>query len=128
MAKMTFQLKGARELQQAIAKRPMMMATQTKTIVAKHGALLKTKTAQNMLAAYTGHMEGSKFVKASGTTRRSLSTTFSNAGMTVAVAPHTEYFPYLEYGTRFMSARPTLKPAFAYQSIQFVNDLKKMMK
>lgn len=121
MAKVTFQIKGARELQRAIAKRPMMMATQTKTIVAKHGALLKTKTAQNMAAAYTAGY-------AIGATRRSLSTTFSNAGMTVAVAPHTEYFPYLEFGSRFMSARPTLKPAFAYQSVQFVNDLKKMMK
>lgn len=121
MAKMTFQIKGARELQRAIAKRPMMMATQTKTIVAKHGALLKTKTAQNMAAAYTAGYS-------TGATRRSLSTTFSNAGMTVSVAPHTEYFPYLEFGSRFMSARPTLKPAFAYQSVQFVNDLKKMMK
>ena len=125
MAKITFQLKGARELQQAIAKRPMMMATQTKTIVAKHGALLKTKTAQNMDAAYLSKEQGGYSI---GTTRRSLSTTFSNAGMTVAVAPDTEYFPYLEFGTRFMSARPTLKPAFAYQSVQFVNDLKKMMK
>lgn len=125
MAKITFQLKGARELQRAIAKRPMMMATQTKTIVAKHGALLEKKTAQNMDAAYLSKEQGGYSI---GTTRRSLSTTFSNAGMTVAVAPDTEYFPYLEFGTRFMSARPTLKPAFAYQSVQFVNDLKKLMK
>lgn len=125
MAKITFQLKGARELQRAIVKRPMMMATQTKTIVAKHGALLEKKTAQNMDATYLSKEQGGYSV---GTTRRSLSTTFSNAGMTVAVAPDTEYFPYLEFGTRFMSARPTLKPAFAYQSVQFVNDLKKMMK
>lgn len=125
MAKVTFQLKGARELQRAIAKRPMMMATQTKTIVAKHGALLEKKTAQNMDATYLSKEQGGHSI---GTTRRSLSTTFSNAGMTVAVAPDTEYFPYLEFGTRFMSARPTLKPAFAYQSVQFVNDLKKMMK
>lgn len=125
MAKVTFQLKGARELQRAIAKRPMMMATQTKTIVAKHGALLEKKVAQNMAATYLPKKQGGY---STSTTMRSLSTTFSNAGMTVAVAPHTEYFPYLEYGTRFMSARPTLKPAFAYQSIQFVNDLRKMMK
>lgn len=121
MAKITFELKGARELQRAIAKRPMMMATQTKTIVDKHGALLKKKTAQNMAAAYTAGYS-------TGATKDSLSKTFSNAGMTVTVAPHSKYFAYLEYGTRFMSARPTLKPAFAYQSIQFVNDLKKMMK
>lgn len=125
MARMTYQLKGARELQRAIAKRPMMMATQTKTIVAKHGALLEKKVAQNMAATYLPKKQGGY---STGTTRRSLSTTFSNAGMTVAVAPHTEYFSYLEFGTRFMSARPTLKPAFAYQSVQFVNDLKKMMK
>lgn len=123
MAKITFQLKGARELQRAIAKRPMMMATQTKTIVAKHGALLKTKTVQNMAAMYTaGYSTGEAGI------RGTVDTVFSNAGMTATVAPHKEYFSYLEYGTRFMSARPTLKPAFAYQSVQFVNDLKKMMK
>ncbi|MDC2841604.1 HK97-gp10 family putative phage morphogenesis protein [Limosilactobacillus mucosae] len=125
MAKITFQIKGARELQRAIAKRPMMMATQTKTIVAKHGALLNTKTAQNMAVTYLSKEQGGY---STGATKGSLSITFSNAGMTVAVAPHTEYFSYLEFGTRFMSARPTLKPAFAYQSVQFVNDLRKMMK
>lgn len=116
-----FKIQGAKELQRAISKRPVLMAMQAKTIVAKHGALLQTKTAQNMASAYTAGYSN-------GATRRSLTTTFSNAGMTVTVAPHTEYFPYLEYGTRFMSARPTLKPAFTYQSVQFVNDLKKMMK
>lgn len=118
-----FKIQGAKELQRAIRKRPVLMATQAKTIVKKHGALLQTKTQQNMAATYTaGYSTGAAGI------RGTVDSVFSNGGMTVTVAPHKEYFPYLEYGTRFMSARPTLKPAFAYQSIQFVNDLKKMMK
>ncbi|MEK1451095.1 hypothetical protein HC021_08175 [Limosilactobacillus fermentum] len=47
--------------------------------------------------------------------------------MTVSVGPTTDYFPYLEYGTRFMSAMPTLKPAFDVQSQMFINELKRLM-
>ena len=35
------------------------------------------------------------------------------------VVPGTSYFPYLEYGTRYMRARPTLTPAFELRSRQF---------
>ncbi|MEK1316053.1 hypothetical protein HCY76_07675 [Limosilactobacillus fermentum] len=114
-------LNGIKELQQAIGKRPQMMATEVKTIVAKNGAQLKTKTMQNMAGAYTG-----KYSR--GYTKKSVDAVYSQAGMTVTVAPHTEYFPYLEYGTRFMSARPTLKPAFMMQQLKFVADLKRLMK
>ena len=119
MAKVTFQIKGARELQRAIAKRPMMMATQTKTIVAKHGALLKTKTAQNMAAAYTAGYS-------TGATKRSTSVRIADRGLTAIVGPHTKYFSYLEYGTRFMDAKPTLGPALTYQSLRFVDQLNRL--
>ena len=83
---------------------------------------------RNMTEAYTGHKEGSRFVKPTGTTKRSVDITYQQAGMTAIVAPHTEYFAYLEYGTRFMAARPTLKPAWVMQRVKFANDLKKMMR
>ena len=120
MAKIV-KIEGLSELQAKFEEMNVSFQPKVRSIVAKHGAQLKTRTAENMSNAYTAGYS-------TGATRRSLTTTFSDGGMTVAVAPHTEYFPYLEYGTRFMSARPTLKPAFAFQSVQFVNELKKMMK
>lgn len=119
MAKISIRLTGIRELQQAIKKREDL--TPVRRIVAKHGALLQNKTVSNMNAAYTAGYS-------TGATARSVTNEIGDDGMSATVAPHTEYFAYLEYGTRFMSAKPTLKPAFAYESIKFVNDLQKLMK
>ena len=82
-------------------------------VVKKHGAQLSSRTQSNMQAAYTHGYS-------TGRTRRSVKPIFSDGGM-------TDYFPYLEYGTRFMSAMPTLKPAFDVQSQMFINELKRLM-
>lgn len=99
-----------------------------KDIVKKHGAGLSAKTQSNMLKQYTGHHEGKKFVKPTGATRRSSTVEISNGGMTATVAPSTKYFPYLEYGTRFMQARPTLGPAFRHEAPLFKADIEKIIK
>lgn len=46
-----------------------------------------------------------------GTLRNSIQTTFENDGFTGVVATNVEYAIYVEYGTRFMSARPYFTPA-----------------
>ena len=102
-------------------------------IVAKHGARLKKQRKQTINNLYKGHYEWKKgagltMVSPTGNTRRSVTNTISNNGLTATVAPQTEYFPYLEYGTRFMAARPTLHPAFAIESMKFANDLNKLFK
>lgn len=99
-----------------------------KDIVRKHGAGLSDKTQSNMLKQYTGHYEGKKFVKPTGATRRSAKVQMSDGGMTATVAPSTKYFPYLEYGTRFMRARPTLGPAFRNEAPLFKADIEKILK
>ena len=119
MAKISIQLTGIKQLQQAIERKKDL--TPVKMVVAKHGALLQKKTISNMNAAYNAGYS-------TGATARSVTNNIGDGGLSATVAPHTEYFPYLEYGTRFMSARPTLKPAFAYESIKFVNDLQKLVK
>ena len=119
MAKISFKLNGIKELQQAIEKRKDL--TPVKMIVAKHGALLQQKAISNMNAAYTAGYS-------TGATAHSVTNSIGDGGLSATVAPHTEYFPYLEYGTRFMNARPTLKPAWAYESVKFVNDLQKLVK
>lgn len=120
MAKLSYEMTGIKELQAIISQRPALMATRVQTIVAKNGAQLQATTKRNMRNAYT---KGNWTGKTAGSTKLTL----SRAGMTATVAPGTDYFPYLEYGTRFMPAKPTLKPAFAIQSIKFANDLKNLM-
>ena len=102
--------------------------TKVKDIVKKHGAGLSDKTQSAMLKQYTGHYEGKKFVKPTGATRRSAVVQISEGGMTAVVAPNTKYFPYLEYGTRFMKARPTLGPAFMREAPLFKNDIENLIK
>ena len=112
---------------EALVKRLDSLAVtgpQVREVVKKNGAKLSNQTQSNMLSAYTGHYEGKKFVKPTGATRRSAGVEISDGGMTATVAPSTKYFPYLEYGTRFMDARPTLQPAFKMVGPMFVKDMK----
>lgn len=93
--------------------------TEVKNIVKKHGALLQSKAQDNMDSAY---IKG----YSTGATKRSTTVNYSDGGLTAIVAPHTAYFSYLEYGTRFMEAKPTLGPALTYQALRFVDDLNKL--
>lgn len=119
-------LEGVSELSQALKTKAQLIAA--KDVVSDNGAKLQQKTQENMSAAYTGHYEGKKFVKPTGATRRSVTLQITDGGLTAIVGPHTKYFPYLEKGTRFMEARPTLKPALQYQALKFVSDLNKLAK
>lgn len=100
---------------------------QIRDVVKKNGAELQQQTQKNMLEEYKGHYEGKKFVKPTGATRRSAAVEIKDNGMTAVVAPNTSYFPYLEYGTRFMEARPTLGPAFKRVSPIFIEDIKRII-
>lgn len=117
MARIT-KIEGLEELKAGLKGR--MDLSSVGDLVKKHGAQLSSRTQENMRAAYTHGYS-------TGRTRRSVKPVFSDAGMTVSVGPTTDYFPYLEYGTRFMNAMPTLKPAFDVQSVMFINELKGLM-
>ena len=117
MARIT-KIEGLEELKAGLKGR--MDLGPVEDLVKKHGAQLSSRTQENMRAAYIHGYS-------TGMTRRSVRPIFSDAGMTVSVGPTTNYFPYLEYGTRFMNAMPTLKPAFDVQSVMFINELKGLM-
>lgn len=121
MVRLQIKMSRAEELRAALSKRPALLVTQARQIVQKHGAQLQSKTMSNMAGAYTAGYS-------TGATARSVTLTLSQAGMTATVAPHTDYSAYLEYGTRFMAAKPTIKPAFIMQELKFVSDLQKLMK
>jgi HK97 gp10 family phage protein len=91
-----------------------------RSAVRKHGAQLQSGTQSRMAAAYTHGYS-------TGATSRSTTVEISNGGLTATVAPHTKYFPYLEYGTRFMSAMPTLGPAFRVEGPLFIDEVKKII-
>ena len=63
-----------------------------------------------------------------GFLRRSIGLEFEDAGFTARVMATAEYAPYLEFGTRFMSAQPFIRPSFYPQSFRFKQDLDRLMK
>ena len=91
---------------------------QIRNVVMKNGANLQ-EDAQKRMTKTVAYVKG----YSKGTTRRSTTLSISDGGMTATVAPHTEYFPYVEYGTRYMEAEPTLNPAFQKIKQQFYKDV-----
>ena len=106
----SIKITGIKELEAKLKKNATL--DDARTVVKKNGAELQTLMTRN-----------ANFVKgyATGTTKRSIR-------CTATVEPTTYYSPYLEYGTRFMSAQPFVRPSFNIQKEIFKRDLKKLMK
>ncbi len=126
---MGIKLNGINGLKNALNSRTYKQKAQN--ILRKNAADLQDKIKTNMSAKFTGHYEwkrgrGRVFVKPTGATSRSVSIAFSDGGMKAHVGPHTKYAPYLEYGTRFMSARSTVGPATRQQGPKFIHDLESL--
>lgn len=113
----SIKITGIKELEAKLKKNATL--DDARTVVKKNGAELQALMTRN-----------ANFVKgyATGTTKRSIRSTYTDLGLTVAVEPTTYYSPYLEYGTRFMSAQPFVRPSFSIQKEIFKRDLKKLMK
>lgn len=88
--------------------------------------IIKQQTAQ--LQARSKQMTGTVYAHPTGATKRGIMLSFETGGLTGIVGMSMEYNPYTENGTRFMRARPVLKPAFLYQKVQFINQLKQAAK
>ncbi len=65
---------------------------------------------------------------ATSTTKNSIALTIEDGGLTGVVQPHTEYSAYVEFGTRYMSAEPFVKPSYLEQKIKFMNDMRSLFK
>lgn len=117
---------GDKELTAALKKARQL--TEAKKATKEHSGKLADRTQANMKAQYRGHYENGKFVKPTGATRRSVESTLSNGGLTGSVTATTDYFAYLELGTRFMAARPTLVPAWRMEQVAFISDLRKLVR
>lgn len=92
-----------------------------RTIVETNGHELNNEMQRQMESAYNKGYS-------TGDTKRSVTETSGDGGMSVEVGPETNYSPYVEYGTRFMSAEPAVRPAFEAQKPKFKSDMEKLVK
>lgn len=116
---------GVKELKSALEGNVLRFPNEVNQIVAKNGANLQSTTMSNMDRAYVAKDRKGK-PYSTGATKRSV--TLRKTNFKAEVQPTTEYFPYLECGTRFMARRPTLGPAFSKTEPQFRGDLEKLFK
>lgn len=89
-----------------------------KAIVKTNGAEMEQKIVRN--AVFKGDYT-------TGATRQSVTGELFSDGLAYRAGPHTEYSPYVEYGTRYMSAQPFVRPAFNAQKEQFKSDLERLV-
>lgn len=114
---MKIEIEGLEELQKKL--KDNMQLDDVKRVVRFHGAKLQTNMQQKA---------DFKMGYATGQTKRSIGLEIRNSGFDAEVGPETEYSPYLEYGTRFMSAQPFVRPAFNEQKEKFKRDMNKLVK
>lgn len=86
-----------------------------KEVVKMNGAELH-KNAQRSAPVDTGHL------------KRSIVISMGEGGLKAEVKPTADYAPYVEFGTRFQSAQPFMRPSYQKQREQFLADLKRLVK
>lgn len=124
MGKISFNIIGLTKLKQKVATVGKM--NDVKRIVKTNGTVLKRTMVKK--ATFRGHFKGKTFVKPTGATKRSITLTIEDAGLTAKVRPTTHYAVYLEKGTRKMAAQPFVKPAFDEIKENFKKDLERLVK
>lgn len=120
----TLRFEGIVDLSNGLKKRANL--DDVRRIVKLNGKQLENT--MKIKARFKGHYRGKKFIKPTGTTKRSIKLTIEDNGFTAKVAPGTEYSYWLEKGTRFMEAQPFVGPAFYPQKEKFKRDMERIMK
>ena len=110
---MGVKLEGFDEFQAKLKKNVKL--EDVKTVVQYHGSEMQT-TANLICPKDTSNLANS------------ITLELTDGGFTAEVEPHMDYAAYVEYGTRYMSAQPYMRPAFMQQSARFKSDLSKLMK
>lgn len=124
-----FTVKGLDKLQKAIEKRVSM--DKVVGVVKKHTTEVQQSAMKKAGTTYTavyksGKHKGQRI--STGATQQGIKDVYSDRGLTGTVGMPMEYNPYTENGTRFMAAKPVLKPVFDSQKTQFQTDLEKLLK
>lgn len=95
-------------------------------VVKQNGTELTQTMKQN--ANFNGHVDSNGFfIYPTGTTKRSISMQLKSGGFAVEVAPKTYYSPFLEFGTRYMTAQPFVFKSLDKQEPVFTRDLLRVL-
>lgn len=106
---------GVEKLQVKLKKNANLK--EVKEIVKLNGDELNKRMKRKTTSAFTKGYT-------TGTTARSINTELSDGGLTASVGPTTDYALYVEYGTRFMTAEPFVRPSLETQKKLFLKDMK----
>lgn len=110
---MGFKFVGADKLEKALRDKAKLAAA--KQIVRSCGTKLQ-RGAENNAPVDTG------------TLKRSITIEIEDDGLTAVVAPHTEYAAYVEYGTRYMTAQPYMRPAYEEVKAEFKSKMEELVR
>lgn len=116
---MSVRINGMKELQGKLKQKERSHDKAIQKVVRHHG--IKLQQTMTRKAIFT---KGYSL----GDTQASISLEITHGGFTAMVGPQTHYSPYLEYGTRFMSAQPFVKPSLDVVKPAFIADLNKLVK
>ena len=118
MVKLSYSMKGLDKLEQGLLKRAQIEGM--KQIVKKHTTELQQKAMANASSTYVKGYS-------TGATKKSIGIGFEDGGLTGITGLGLSYDPYLETGTRFMTAEPLLKPLFNQRKNIFISEIRKVI-
>ena len=110
---MSIEIRGVVEMQKGLKK--MATMDDVKQAIRVNTTEMHQK-ASRKVAVDTGHL------------RRSITTEFSDGGLTGRVYTDVEYAIYQEYGTRFQSGTPFMRPSLYEQRPMFYKDMERLLK
>ena len=110
---MSIEIRGVAEMQKGLKK--MATMDDVKQAIRVNTTEMHQK-ASRKVAVDTGHL------------RRSITTEFSDGGLTGRVYTNVEYSIYQEYGTRFQSGTPFMRPSLYEQRPMFYKDMERLLK
>ncbi|WP_122646720.1 HK97-gp10 family putative phage morphogenesis protein [Enterococcus mediterraneensis] len=113
MGRSNISVRGVRELEAKLRRNATL--SDVKKIVKLNGSEMN-KNASRKAPVDTGFL------------RRSIIFRISDGGFSAGSIAQAEYAPYVEFGTRFMSAQPFMYPSYLAQKQKFLADLGRLMK
>lgn len=109
----SFEIKGLKELEKQLSENATL--EDVKPIVKMHGAKLQEYSMR-------------KVVVDTGTLKRSIMLSSHDNGYTTRIKALVDYASYVEWGTRYQTAQPFIKPSYDKVKIQFKKDLERLFK
>jgi len=113
VAKVTMTLTGMNVLQSALVKAPDQVQVRAGDAVLKTGFAIAQR-ARTLVPVRTGRLKGAIASATRGTSGR----------VGLSGGPEVHYWRYVEFGTRYMPARPFFRPAADAESTGFVDRIR----